>query len=114
MGDWGQIEHCKQRGYVFVTCDIIAALYAVYRNVPLLFVNHHHAVKYGTPGSKGFMQYSFVMVDRDSPAPEFIPAPPPATSPWKKLTITGGGHTVNGVLVAIIAACAVIGSIVRS
>lgn len=40
-GDWGQVEHCKRYGYVFVTADKPAALYAIFRDVCVLFVKTH-------------------------------------------------------------------------
>lgn len=37
-GDWGQVEHCRKYGTVFVTADKITALYAIYRGVRVMFV----------------------------------------------------------------------------
>jgi hypothetical protein len=37
-GDWGQVENCVVKGRVFITCDKMAALYAVYRDVPVVYV----------------------------------------------------------------------------
>lgn len=63
-GDWGQIEHCKKlKNAVFVTCDKLAALYAVYRDVPMMYVNHHDHFMRGRDGTL-FLHYSFVMMDR--------------------------------------------------
>ena len=36
-GDWGQVEHAKRYGKVFVTADKMAAMYAWYREVPFMF-----------------------------------------------------------------------------
>ena len=40
-GDWGQIEHCKRYGFVFVTADKPAAMYAIFRDVCVLYVKTH-------------------------------------------------------------------------
>jgi hypothetical protein len=37
-GDWGQIEHCKRYGCVFVTADKPAVMYAMYRDVCVIYV----------------------------------------------------------------------------
>ena len=37
-GDWGQVEHCKKYGKVFVTGDKLAALYAFFREVKFIYV----------------------------------------------------------------------------
>lgn len=42
-GDWGQVEHCKRYGKLFMTCDRLAALYAVYRDVPVIFLHAQHS-----------------------------------------------------------------------
>jgi len=36
-GDWGQVEHARRYGKVFVTGDRLAALYAWYRDVPFVY-----------------------------------------------------------------------------
>jgi hypothetical protein len=41
-GDWGQVEHCKRYGRVFVTSDALAAAYAFYRSVPFLLLRTRH------------------------------------------------------------------------
>jgi hypothetical protein len=37
-GDWGQVENCRLRNRVFMTIDKIAAMYAIYRNVSVIYV----------------------------------------------------------------------------
>lgn len=102
-GDWGQIEHCKRTGRVFVTADKLAALYAAYRDVPLMYVNHHDRFKAGR-ADRTFLQYSFVMLDRageeavDAP----LPAPVPTTSAWGRQR--GGSRWLDAVLVAAVVA----------
>jgi hypothetical protein len=63
VGDWGQIEHCKTHDIVFVTCDKLACLYAIYRGVSVMYLNHHDSVQYGkhNGAQSSFVQYSFVM-----------------------------------------------------
>jgi hypothetical protein len=89
-GDWGQIEHCKRKGWVFVTADKLASLYAVYRDVPLLYLNHNDSFKVGK-GDRSFLQYSFVMADRqgDEPVETFVPAPVPTTSAGRRVGHVG-------------------------
>jgi hypothetical protein len=86
--DWGQIEHCKQKGIVFVTSDIMSALYAAYRDVKLLFVTHADRASMNTA------RFSFVM------------------SGHKKTTVpmVGGYSTNVAVLALVVVACAVFGS----
>ena len=106
-GDWGQIEHCKAIGAVFVTCDKLAALYAAYRNVPLLYLNHHDRLQFGPKG--GFIHYSFVMMPKRVQRAPPVAAPPLAQSMWGQR----GGASFRGVhvtIVAAIVAATVIGS----
>jgi hypothetical protein len=58
-GDWGQIEHCRQKGLIFVTSDALTAMYAVYRGVQVFFVKHYHKAVNGS------VKFSFVMVSED-------------------------------------------------
>jgi hypothetical protein len=37
-GDWAQVEHCRKYDKVFVTSDVLAALYAFYRRVRFLLL----------------------------------------------------------------------------
>ena len=37
-GDWGQVEHAKKYKKIFVTDDIMAALYAYFRDVPCILL----------------------------------------------------------------------------
>lgn len=113
-GDWGQIEHCKQKGWVFVTADKLAALYAVYRDVPLLYLNHNDSFKVGK-GGRSFLQYSFVMMDRpgDEPADTFVPAPLPTTSAWGRQK-GGSRWSFDVVLVAVVVAGAVVGAMLKA
>lgn len=44
-GDWGQVEHAKKYKKIFVTDDIMAALYAYFRDVPCILLREapsHH------------------------------------------------------------------------
>jgi hypothetical protein len=106
-GDWGQIEHCKVIGAVFVTCDKLAALYAAYRNVPLLYLNHHDRLKLGPKGK--FIHYSFVLMPKRVPRELPVAAPPLTRSMWGQ---RGGGsfRALHVVLAAATVAAAVIGS----
>ena len=45
--DWGQIEHCRRHGYIFVSCDRLAAFYCVFRGANLMYVNHHDRIQTG-------------------------------------------------------------------
>lgn len=38
-GDWGQVEHCVRYRKIFVTRDKLAALYAMYRRVPFIYMS---------------------------------------------------------------------------
>lgn len=58
-GDWGQVEHCVRYGKIFVTRDKLAALYAMYRSVPFIYVNHH--VFDAFDAIPGFTQHTFVL-----------------------------------------------------
>lgn len=106
-GDWGQIEHCKRYGIVFVTADKLAALYAAYRDVPFLYLKHHvpkwnDDVQVGTfDGVRtNFVQYSFVMGgDRRSRVA--------LASPEQ----TGGGSAGLGVVAAAMLAVVVVSSL---
>jgi hypothetical protein len=60
-GDWGQIEHCKHKGIVFVTSDVMSAVYAAYRDVMLLFVTHADRASMNTA------RFSFVMSGSKKP-----------------------------------------------
>lgn len=113
-GDWGQIEHCKCKGWVFVTADKLAALYAVYRDVPLLYLNHNDSFKVGK-GDRTFLQYSFVMMDRqgEEPVETFVPAPVPTTSAWGRQK-GGARWTFDVVLVAVVVAGAVVGAMLKA
>ena len=83
--DWGQIEHCKQKGIVFVTSDIMSALYAAYRDVKLLFVTHADRASMNTA------RFSFVMSGSKTAGPK-----------------VGGGSSTNiAVLALVVIACAV-------
>jgi hypothetical protein len=86
--DWGQIEHCKQKGIVFVTSDIMSALYAAYRGVKLLFVTHADRASMNTA------RFSFVMSGEKTAGPK-----------------VGGGYSMNiAVLALVVLACTVFGS----
>lgn len=37
--DWGQVEHCKKNGHVFVSSDRLPCLYALNRNVDVVFMS---------------------------------------------------------------------------
>ncbi len=37
-GDWGQVENCVLRGRAFITCDKLAAMYAILRGVPVVYL----------------------------------------------------------------------------
>lgn len=37
-GDWGQVENCRIRGRAFMTNDKLAAMYAIYRGVTVVYV----------------------------------------------------------------------------
>lgn len=40
-GDWAQVEHCRKYDKVFVTSDVLAALYAFYRKVRFVLLRVH-------------------------------------------------------------------------
>ena len=52
--DWGQVEACKRRGWVFLTADRLAALYAYYRVVRFVLVRIHDYQELG----QDMIQYS--------------------------------------------------------
>jgi len=54
-GDWGQVEHCRQKGLIFVTSDALTAMYGAYRGVRVFFVKHHPRVV------RNGVKFSFVM-----------------------------------------------------
>jgi hypothetical protein len=58
-GDWGQIEHCKKNKIIFVTADRLSALYAMYRDVPVLLVKHSDHIQKDDTATH--VQYSFCM-----------------------------------------------------
>jgi hypothetical protein len=58
-GDWGQIEHCKKNNIIFVTADRLSALYAMYRDVPVLLVKHSDHIQKDDTATH--VQYSFCM-----------------------------------------------------
>lgn len=63
-GDWGQVEHCRKYGMVLVTADKITALYAMYRNVRVMYVNTWRAAQdiYGEYGRMGdIFRWSFAL-----------------------------------------------------
>jgi hypothetical protein len=99
-GDWGQIEHCRQLGAVFVTCDKLAAFYAAYRNVPFMYINHHNYLQSGAKGS--FVHYSFVMSDKRVAPPPFVVAPPLAVSRWPAMRGGAAFGLVNVALFAVV------------
>lgn len=61
-GDWGQVEHCKRYGMVFVTADKTAMLYAIARGVKALYVRtwQRESVVIGQ-GKSDIFRHSFVM-----------------------------------------------------
>lgn len=109
-GDWGQIEHCKRNKLIFVTADRLTALYAAYRDVPVLLVKQaprlvdgHAQLSFAMCGSAGARA---ACCSRKAKAP----FAPPRT--WAML---GGGVVQYGVpilLGAVVTACAVASSIV--
>ena len=99
-GDWGQIEHCRQLGGVFVTCDKLAAFYAAYINVPFMYINHHDYLQKGVEGS--FVHYSFVMSDKRTAPPPVIAAPPLAVSRWPAMRGGAAFGLVNVALFAVV------------
>lgn len=87
-GDWGMVKHCKDNNMVFVTTDRFAALYAIFMDVPLLFL--HTSQPEAT-----FAQYSFALYAVDSTTPS--------------VTQPGGGSGTLATwvaLIAVVAACA--------
>lgn len=56
-GDWGQIEHCKKIGAVFVTGDRLSAMYATYRGVGVILVRHDDRIK--TNANATYAHYRF-------------------------------------------------------
>lgn len=59
-GDWGQVEHCKKNDYIFVTSDVLATLYAVYRGVKVLSLNRN-VDEIAVPEPMPFLQCTFTM-----------------------------------------------------
>jgi hypothetical protein len=54
-GDWGMVENCVVKRRAFMTQDKLAALYAIYRKVPVIYV--HPVLRH-----KEIDQYTFVLV----------------------------------------------------
>lgn len=90
--DWGQVEHCKKHDLIFVTSDILAAEYAMYRGAALLFLKTYDYVKRGK--TFNFVHYSFVL-SRATTCPQEA-APIPTVSAWG-----GGSRFVFPVLAAV-------------
>lgn len=90
-GDWGQVEHCKKHKMAFVTSDRLTALYAAYRDVPVLLVMHSEK---GT----SYVQYSFCMCGSEAARRRLTREP------------QAGGRLqasiLNAVLAAVVVACA--------
>jgi hypothetical protein len=56
-GDWGQIEHCKKIGAVFITADRLSAMYATYRGVGVILVRHDDRIQ--TKDKATYAHYRF-------------------------------------------------------
>lgn len=56
-GDWGQIEHCKKIGSVFITADRLSAMYATYRGVGVILVRHDDRIQ--TKDKATYAHYRF-------------------------------------------------------
>lgn len=56
-GDWGQIEHCKKIGAVFITADRLSAMYATYRGVGVMLVRHDDRIQ--TKDKATYAHYRF-------------------------------------------------------
>jgi hypothetical protein len=54
-GDWGMVENCVVKKRAFITQDKLAAMYSIYRNVPVIYV--HRVLRH-----KEIDQYTFVLV----------------------------------------------------
>lgn len=94
-GDWGQVEHCKKNGIAFVTSDRLTALYAAYRDVPVLLVKHSDA---GT----SYVQYSFCMCG-SSAARRGLTTPAP---PLQSGGLSRASLAMTAALSAVVVACA--------
>jgi hypothetical protein len=118
-GDWGQIEHCKRKKLIFVTADRLTALYAAYRDVLLLFVKHATDPVSDTNGDT-YAHFSFIMCGSVAAraacctrTSRLAPAGPSRT--WAMMI--GGGIRRYGtpmLLGAVVAACAVVSSVVKA
>lgn len=92
-GDWGQIEHCRKYGFVFVTHDKSAFLYAIMRRTcAMLFIEDSTTAK-----EIDAVMYSFVMYSPTSSRQKLQSATsiraPLSEKAAKRQTIEGGGST---------------------
>ena len=65
-GDWSQVEHCVRYNKIFVTADKLAALYAQFRGIQLIFLKRSEnlANKYGVlpdPSLPKCVRYTFTL-----------------------------------------------------
>lgn len=113
-GDWGQIEHCKRYKLIFVTSDRLAALYATYRDVPMLYLHHHNFVQTATYKRDDndvefeFVQYSFAMCG--SEAARYVLDPPKVARMTKSMWGGAPMMALAPFAAGIVLLCAVLGS----
>ena len=60
-GDWGQVAHCARYDKVFVTSDILAAMYAHYRGVRYMLLRRQENLNEEYPTLPTFIRYTFVL-----------------------------------------------------
>jgi hypothetical protein len=60
-GDWGQVEHARRYGKIFITSDRLAALYAYFRDVPCILIRHQTFEPFNKH-HPNISQYSFVLI----------------------------------------------------
>lgn len=107
-GDWGQVEHCKKYGMVFVTHDKPAFLYALAREVSSMLM-----IVDGRYGEYGCLGYSFVMYAPPGAAQALYNSKPiELPSSKKRAHQRGGGR--NSILAVVAAATTIVASVLAS
>ena len=110
-GDWGQVEHCKKYDMVFVTSDKLAALYAIYRDVCVIYVNTWRVPDkvWDEYDTRDLYRHSFALCGSDNAQARLVRPRRPTSS-----MVAGGGSSMvsrNLALAMVTIAMAVIGSL---